>query len=338
MDWIRRQPRVVALNGLSASDELRDAAESVVWAEGWDESVLRSEDYPTVYESVPVDPMDPSSAQTPVYPALVSTRFLEERGLSLGDTFPVSFLDGRYWNEVERMAMLEAARTYRAAGSRDHIFVPLSFATPLYVLQGDVPEDVKAPDRYRGFSSVREQWRYFYYRQQTFETCRFTLSSAANLEQSRRHLRDAGFSSVGRLSRVRSTILLRDAAFMKLTETLERSMATERTVLAVISLAVLVTGFIVSWLMIHSRRGEFALMRGFGTPPLTIFASFFAEQALLRLAGCLAGAAAAIAFTRADTASLRAAGAFFACYLAGCAGAVVMTGRMKLMELFAYRD
>ena len=47
----------------------------------------------------------------------------------------------------------------------------------------------------------------------------------------------------------------------------------------VLFLVVGLMGFIISWLMLNSRRMELAIMRGLGASSWRAFASFFLEQA-----------------------------------------------------------
>ncbi|MBR0153095.1 MAG: hypothetical protein IJM26_04855 [Lachnospiraceae bacterium] len=337
MDWIRRQPQIVSLNDLSGARDFYYNEAVVEYLDGWDESFLAEADDPTFYDTGAS--MAEQSGEAVVYPAIVSNRFLEERGLAPGDTLTASFLVTKFYQEAELDTTLRIVGVYRQTGSKAQIYVPLAFSTPVDVLSGEEPEDLPVMDRYGWMNySQEEMLRHYYYRQQTFETCRFTLASARKLSESRQHLEETGFSSVGRLSKIRTTLVLRDASFLKLTETLERYIATGRIILVLISLLVLLVGFIVSWLMIHSRRMEFALMRGLGTPGMRIFASFFTEQLLLCLLGCLLGAGASFGLGGIRADAFWAVGGFFACYLGGCAAAILLTGQMKLMELFTYRD
>lgn len=68
-----------------------------------------------------------------------------------------------------------------------------------------------------------------------------------------------------------------------------------------------------------------------------VFGSFFLEQAMLALAGCLAGCLV-LAVTGAGLAGCLAAAALLVCYLAGCAVAVLAVGRTNLMQLLSEKE
>ena len=106
---------------------------------------------------------------------------------------------------------------------------------------------------------------------------------------------------------------------------------------AALFLVVGLLGFIISWLMVSSRRMELAIMRGLGASPLRAFASFFLEQAALCLLGCIIGVLAMTVLYPGGVLWLAGAG-FLACYLAGCALSVLTAGRTNLMMLLSERE
>jgi ABC-type lipoprotein release transport system permease subunit len=322
LEWIVVQPELVALNSLSAAKEFYYAEPSVVWLEGWDESALSQTELTPLYlrrQDIP---------EEICIPAVCSAEFLENHGLALGDTFAC-------FAAIERTASLplEIPLTLRAVGSyvrgegRENIYVPLSCHVPTALLTGgEIPA---------GFDEMKiRQMRNSY----SFRTCRFRVSSARELDAVRERLREEGFSAVGRMSGRRTTLLLRDAAFLKLTESMERNIAMGRVMSTVISLLFVLLGFIISWLTTFSRRREFALMRGFGAGKRRVFASFFLEQAILSLAGCLAGCAALFWLYAGGATQPLAAAAYLICYLLGTAASILMVGKTDLMELLTVRE
>ena len=119
---------------------------------------------------------------------------------------------------------------------------------------------------------------------------------------------------------------------------MERNISIGRTVGILIAGLIVVVGFLVSWLMTSARKREFALMRGFGAGRVRIFLSFFHEQFVLCLAGCLAGALSLLFLYAGSPLQFYVAAAFFVLYLLGCVAAVVVNARMKLMELLTVRE
>ena len=79
-------------------------------------------------------------------------------------------------------------------------------------------------------------------------------------------------------------------------------------------------------------------MRGFGAGRMRIFLSFFHEQFVLCLLGCLLGLLSLIWLYAGSPLQLALSGTFFVLYLLGSVAAVIVNGRMKLMELFATKE
>ena len=315
-EWIDAQPEIVALNDLKAAREFYYSDPAVTWLDGWDETMLTEPGFTPMLLRRPEDP-----DEKPV-PAICSTAFLEECGAAPGDevvcTVQVDY-NGYYRWEVP--VVLQVVGSYVQQESKANIYVPLSCYVPQGLLTGD--------------ETVEDFWKDVLF---TFRTCRFSLSSARELDTVRERLRNNGFSAVGRISSNRTTLVLRDAAFLKLREGMERNIAMGQVMSTVISMLIFLLGFIVSWLMTFSRKREFALMRGFGTRKRQVFASFFLEQAILSLVGCIAGCAALFRLYAGGAVQPLAVAAYLVCYLLGTAVSVLLIGKTNLMELLTVRE
>ena len=316
LEWIAAQPKLVALNSLSAASGFYYTDPSVTWLEGWDESAFTDADFTPLRNRI-----EGIAEEKPV-PAVCSDKFLEEHGMNIGGTF-TCFVQV----EAARGALKEIPINIRVIGSyvqqwgEAEIYVPLACHVPLLLLDvNEDPSDIKGWDRY------------------TFRTCRFNLSSADELDNVRQLLREQGFSAVRHVGSNRTTILLRDSAFLRLVENMERNIAMGKVMSAVISMLNVLLGFIISWLMIFSRRREFALMRGMGVQKRRVFASFFAEQAILCLAGCLVGCVLLFWLYAGGAAQPIAVAAYLICYLLGVTVSVRMIGKSDLMELLTVRE
>jgi ABC-type lipoprotein release transport system permease subunit len=119
---------------------------------------------------------------------------------------------------------------------------------------------------------------------------------------------------------------------------MDRNIAIGRIMSILISLLIILIGFILSWLMTFSRRREFALMRGFGATGVRVFASFFMEQAILSLAGCLAGCLAFLKLYAGGMMQPLTVVSYLICYLLGTAVSIRMIGKTDLMELLTVRE
>lgn len=334
--WIRQQPRLIALNSLSAAPAFYyGAAPEITWLDGWDESFLSSPEAPSILDSMTffqgfiVSYVDGPEWET--YPCLVSQDFLADKGLSLGDIFQVQmrfiFMETPYDLTIN----LQAVGSYSGMDSQRELYVPLSFWCDPSWLVGE--KDLVEEGRGAGsaFSDKEGRDAYFYI-YTTFSTCRFALRSAYDLDDFRDYLSAQQISQVGNLSRNRTTILLRDQSFVETVSGLSRYVTFSRILLPVLCAAVGLVGFVLSWLAVSGRRMEFAVMRGLGASRTRVFLSFFLEQAVLALLGCLAGGTVLTIFGSGWAGWLAAAG-FWLCYGAGCALAVAAAGRIKLMAL-----
>ncbi len=349
-DWIATQPDITAVNALAGAKDFYYSEPVVEWLDGWDESFLADDKYEPFlshYRSGPKKAVAETGEVVYEFddytiPAVVGDGFAKAHGLKAGDDFSVTFLEDAFGYRSELGQSLKVVGIYKQTG-RAQIYVPLAWALPPDALFGEYdPEEHPGPSysyyNYYTPPTNYDPLDYYYYSQITLSTCRFTFTSASGLDEVRKTLYDAGFSRVGKLGRIRLTLVLNDADFVRLTETLGRYVTTGTVMMAVIAALVAVCGFVISWLLINGRKQEFALMRGFGANGKRIFASFFFEQALLCGAGTLIGAAAIPVFNAGGWLPPAAAAAFAVCYLAGCAVSVRMIGKTKLMELLSSKE
>ena len=345
-NWIARQPTITALNTLlAAPDFFYDDEVAVEWLEGWNEDFLMSDEYYPVDASI-------SYSQSGVgvewenYPCVVGKNFLDARDLFLGDVFTVYFqMDSFYGARMEVPIDLKVVGACTENDTED-IYVPLAFAISpgyfetdgnSYSGENEVTEaaaDMESDGAQAYWNS--EGLDYYLCRMTSFSTCRFTLDSARDLDAFRNFLADNGVSQPGILGSNRLTIVLSDQSFVETVGGLGRLISFCGILFPALFGAVCLLGFVISWLMVGSRRMEFAVLRGLGTSGHRVFFIFFVEQALLCLAGSAIGA---LIVTVTDTPSgWIGAGGFFLCYLAGCALSVILSVRVRLMDLLSEKE
>lgn len=316
LEWIAHQPKLVALNSLSAAKEFYNADLTITWLDGWDETVLLQSDF------TPLRKRSDKFAESKHIPIVCSTTFLEEHDMVLGDTFSCLVqVEHTGYTLKEIPLNLQIIGSYIQQGSQSQIFAPLACHVPVSLLNRDAD------------ASLIEEWSRF-----SFQTCRFQLSSAGELDVIRQTLQEQGFSTVRKISSNRTTLLLRDAAYLRLVENMERNIAMGKILFPVISLLIVFLGFIISWLMIFARRREFALMRGFGVKKWRVFSTFFLEQALLCILGCLIGCVLFFTLYADGVAQPIAVVAYLLCYLLGATVSILIIGRTNLMELLTIRE
>lgn len=153
----------------------------------------------------------------------------------------------------------------------------------------------------------------------------------------REYLSDKGFTRVDSMRANRTTILLFDRSFVETVGGLGRYISFSKFLFPVLFALVAVLGFITSWLMVNSRRMEFAILRGLGAGKMRVFFSFFLEQAMLCLLGSVFGAA--VLGGRHRRRGLVAGGGHIGCKLPfGTALSVAAVGRTHLMSLLSERE
>lgn len=336
--WIRQQPELVALNGLSAAPAFYYVDQpQVEWWEDWDESFLSGTEYYSILESlIGSTRVSGDGKDWLVYPCLVSQTFLEGQGLELGDSFEVTARIKLPTEDMDLDVGLFVVGAYSGSGSQEEIYVPLSFwCDPSWITGPEAPlAEGERPNS--NFSDEAGRDAYFYWNT-NFSTCRFTLASPRQLASFRDYLEEHDFSQVGNLTRNRTTVVLQDQSFVETVGGLGRYVTFSRILMPVLCAAVGLLGFIISWLMVNGRRMEFAILRGLGASRGRVFCSFFLEQGALALAGCVLGGLLLTALGAGWAGWLAAAG-FLVCYLIGCALAVLAVGRTKLMSLLSERE
>jgi hypothetical protein len=182
----------------------------------------------------------------------------------------------------------------------------------------------------------RERDQLFYFNSR-FSTCLFTLTDPSRLDELRDYLQENSYTRVDAHRASRSAILLYDRAFVETISGLGRYISFSRLLFPVLFVLVAVLGFIISWLFINARRMEFAILRGLGTGRCRVFLSFFLEQAILCLLGCVMSALILNVATGSFS-WLPVIGIFAGCYLLGTALSILVIGRTNLMLLLGERE
>ncbi len=340
--WISRQPEIVALNGFEAAPEfIYSGTPELEWLPGWDESFLSDPEacvsaleLTDFFRSGVL--LQAERTEPDPIPCLVPQSVMERFDLKLGDTKQICFryfIDSDIWTSWRDILIVG---TFTQAGEDANIYAPLTLWCDESWITGE--EDL-LPGGQRvniQFHSYLDRDQYFYFNSR-FSTCVFTLSDASRLDELRDYLHQKSFTRVDSLRSNRTTVLLYDRSFVETVGGLGRYISFSQLLFPVLFVLVAVLGFIISWLMVNSRRMEFAILRGLGAGRGRVFLSFFLEQALLCLLGCILGSIALGAATG-SAAWLGAVAIFAGCYLLGAALSVLAVGRAHLMSLLSERE
>ena len=339
--WISRQPEIVALNGFEAAPEfIYGGTPEVEWLPGWDESFLAD---PEACASM-LETMDHFRSGTllraekepdPI-PCLMPQSVMERFGLKLGDSRQICFQYLVDSDKYESYRDVLIVGTFPQSGEDANIYAPLTLWCDESWITGEADLLPYGQRVELKFYDSEDRDRYFYYNSR-FSTCVFTLADAAELDGLRDYLNNNGFTRVDNLRSNRTTILLYDRSFVETVGGLGRYISFSKLLFPVLFALVAVLGFIISWLMVNSRRMEFAILRGLGAGRGRVFLSFFLEQTLLCLVGSALGAAA-LWISTGGLDWLGAVAIFALCYLIGAALSVLAVGRTHLMSLLSERE
>lgn len=229
--------------------------------------------------------------------ALISTDLQERLEAALGDVLRISV----YTTDGGRQARggdpldyfdLRVVGTFEQQGLMETIYIPLSlgFDTTLIWDEGqrtDAPASLTFDE---GYTPTEEQLDQLY--GIDFDSATFKLTDTRSLGQLKDYLSEYGYSQVNKIGKLRAFIVLDDAIFNNAVASLRQQIRYVNTLYPFLYVLVGVIAFVVSYLLVVSRRMELATLRGLGASSFTTFMSFFLEQSLLCLIGVGAGMAA----------------------------------------------
>ncbi len=123
-----------------------------------------------------------------------------------------------------------------------------------------------------------------------FYSSTFKVRDSRQLSELKDYLIDYGYSQVNNIGKYRTFIVIDDAIFNNAVAGLKQQIQYTNTLYPFLYVLVGVIAFVVSYLLVVSRRMELAILRGLGATSATTFLSFFLEQSFLCLLGVGIGA------------------------------------------------
>ena len=308
LDWMTNQPRMSAINRIYGAPELYFNTPVVTWLEGYNEDILSVNQIEDIG-----DPDLTSLGRVKTYPAVCGKMFLENHGASLGDFLTIDYyypFPGYGTSSLR----VKVVGSYAQSSDRAGLYIPLCFSiSPEWLFDAESTEH----DIYnRNLQSVR-----------------FRIDPATELDDFRDKMYGLGYGEPNHIGPKRMTLQLKDSVFTETVSSLKRFSIITNILLPILMGVICLIGFLVSWLLIHGRRSEFAMMRGFGVRYGRTNMSFLLEQILLCVIGV--GIAALILYLT-GVSSLRTwiyLGFFMLMYLDGAAIAVRLVAKGSLMRL-----
>ena len=184
---------------------------------------------------------------------------MDKNGIALGDT--AYFI--HCYESMLQTVTLKIVGSYLSAAGDEAIFVPL-----------------------------KTENQHYYFRSRGYSSLVFTLDDVRDLDALRGALEDAGFAPVRTKGGARFFALIDDEVYLNTTRSMERQIKYVSVLYYSLYAITGVVGFVLSWLLVSSRRKEIALMRALGAKPSVVVLNFLFEQALLCGAGLALGLAA----------------------------------------------
>ena len=308
------------------------------WLEGWDESFL-SELYDDGHrwvemtdEEIAADIAEypdmedfyeeyyfkhglrPEKLVIEPVPCVVSTAFMEEHRLSLGDEFGAIPSSDDYYGSW----LLQIVGSYKKLAGRDNIYMPLSVylgfsldkreGLSYELLWGDVPGE-----------------RGSYYNQKDPELHSAVFNFRCDdLEALKERFKDLGLSQVRQLDANRKPFVLEDGVFQASQQSLQQRLWYMEHIFPVVVALTEALALVLSFLLALARRKELWLMHCMGTSGARAFGSIYLEQIALCLLGGALGLAACRALQIWNGTGLWQTGLFAALWLLGALIAVLL--------------
>ncbi len=324
---ILRGPDLIATNDIRTTPDFFYSAQiEMAFLDGYDESILRL-----------------PSGDDRVNSCILPTSLMAEKGIALGDTLRLAindtFRSPEYEAEIFRHFDLLVVGSYEKQGAEDTIYAPLAlfFDTGLIWDEGQAVEGAPSETFDSGYLITAEDISIL--QGIVFHSANFTLADSRDLVELKDYLSDYGYSQVKKVSSVRGFIVLKDAAFNNAIASTRQQIRYINLLYPCLYVLVGVIAIVVSYLLVISRKTEFATMRGLGATRIITFSSFFLEQGILCVLGTVIGLAAwwLIRGTPAEIHLLLTAG-FLVCYFLGCSISILIMNHTQVLTILLDRD
>jgi hypothetical protein len=299
----------------------------VTFLEGYDDSFLAE-----------------ASDDSEIVNALISTRLQERLEVVLGDVIRISLnitKDGGQPGPGAELYYfdLRIVGSYVQQGIMETIYIPLHMMLDTSMIwdEGQRTDEPASLTFDEGYTTTEDQMDYLNYG--AFDSATFKLTETRTLGQLKDYLSEYGYSQVNKISKLRTFIVLDDAIFNNAVASLQQQIRYVNTLYPFLYLLVGVIAFVVSYLLVVSRRMELATLRGLGASSLVTFMSFFLEQSLL----CLIGVGVGMAIWRVlrgpfISLHLWLILGFVLCYFVGSALSIGIMNRRNLLAILSDKD
>ncbi len=327
-ETIRRGPNLTAANNIRKSPEFYYADDvEMTFLEDVDETFL----------AVP-------STHPQVLSCIVPTSFMAEHGISLGDSIRVAtdkIITNQDGDRIYLHMDLRVVGSYEKQGFEDTIYTPLAilfYDTKLIWGEGQPASGPIHPDADFTQDLDLEQTERFL-KSAVFHSTIFSLKDSHELIDFKDYLDNYGYSQVNHIGKIREFIILKDAAFNNAVASIAQQNRYIKLLYPFLYALVAIISITVSYLLVASRKAEFATMRGLGAKRSRAFFSFFYEQSIL----CLLGTGIGIIIWQlicGQPASLhlKLIAGFLTSYFLGSAISMMIMNQTKVLQILLDRD
>lgn len=192
--------------------------------------------------------------------------WLEERGIELGDT-----IGGIYWFDNLWHVSIKVVGSFVSASNRPTLYTVLPAGFPLD--SEDPILEMYTPVMARMITMLN------------YSSVSFTIKDAHKLDEFKAFAADYGFSEVQQIHSVNNAMLLYDKEYLAEVNNFNQRIRYMEILSPTLQVLVVLLGFLVAFLMLNSRKNDFAIMQSLGATRMRVFLSFFFEQLILIVFG-----------------------------------------------------
>ena len=282
---------------------------------------------------------------------ILSSDLMEHYEIVLGDTIRVSQFttngrEPRYGDPLDYYDLLVVG-SYEQQSNVETIYVPLPllFDTGLIWDVGQRTDEKVEPvienteTQIFDDDSVTTEAQTESLLDTVFYSSTFKVQDSRQLSKLKDYLIEYGYSQVNNIGKFRTFIVIDDAVFNNAVAGLKQQIRYTNTLYPFLYALVGVIAFVVSYLLVVSRRMELAILRGLGATSTTTFLSFFLEQSFLCLLGVGIGIAGWILLRGMPISShLWLVLGFVGCYFIGSGLSIAIMNQRNLLTILSDKD
>jgi len=258
---------------------------------------------------------------------VMSEQEMGEKGLAPGDTVRVTLFSTTYPND-------NAMKKYIRLGGVD-VRIVGSFRIPT---GGNAARTVQVIFPVKWIRQIHTQAGVMFFA----DSAHFRVADPLELNAFKSEMKALGLMSV--ISEANGTqrgvaLIVYDETFIKTATRLKENITLTQILTPFVVVIVGFLGFVSSYLLLQSRRPEFAIMRSLGVSRRGCFGMLLFESAVLELLGSLAGVAvASFLVDMGVVLGLSVVIPFFIIYIAGTAVALILLGKFSVIQVLTALD